>query len=214
MRWSSHSLSQIGVDEVNFSPSIAGDCVAAACLLLDRPSGKFIKDSKATTREGRIQAFEWLQRHSLYVVEVGSVNHINKFGIYRARNAAMNRAIFGLLDLAPGEWTDYTVIVDGRPIPELVTKLGKVAVDFIVDGDATVPAVAAASIIAKLHVDALFEGWALNWPGYGMNQDHGSLSKEHRRKLRLDGPSPVHRTDNYAPGWWRRILYSGRPSKR
>ena len=64
----------------------------------------------------------------------------------------------------------------------------------------------AASIVAKVYLDALFEGWDQYWPGYGLNSNHGSPSTQHYTALREKGPTPVHRTANYATEWWRRII--------
>jgi ribonuclease HII len=216
----------IGVDEVNYSPSACGDCVVCACMLMVvPPRGVPIKDSKQTTLPQRLRAFEWLQVNSLYLIEVAGVNHIGRIGIYAARNLAMYRAIHGVLALRSRElrgrhsvqqrtlWEmpPYQVVVDGNEIPELKDLWAtdpprNAELMFMVAADAKVKTVSAASIIARVYADALFEGWEAYWPGYGMNKDHGSLSELHKGKLKNDGPCTMHRTRNYAPGWWAQLL--------
>lgn len=207
----------IGCDEVNYSPSIAGDCLVAACYLKAEAPPGLLKDSKQTTERERLEAFAWLQRNSLYVIESASVNHLPELGIYKARNQAMWRAITGLIGvLGKG---DYSVIVDGleawrksffehNPFSELAT-YGldniRAEVKFIKDADEHVPAVSAASIIAKVYMDALFHGFGRYYPDYGVALDRGGLSGKHLAALRSVGPCPWHRTDGYGEDWWKRV---------
>jgi len=79
-----------------------------------------------------------------------------------------------------------------------------VPVECLIDADNKVYTVSAASIVARVYADALFEGFGKFYPGYGFEHDHGSPSKAHIEALRKAGPSPYHRT-NYAVGWWERI---------
>jgi ribonuclease HII len=194
--------SAIGVDEANFSPSIAGDCVCVACWLPLPPTIEGIKDSKQTTFKQRRKAFEQIQNIGLYCVVPASVSAISQVGVYRARNWAMGLAIKGLLELRPVEH----ILIDGKPIK--LNLPNNVSTDFIIQGDEKSYLMGAASIVAKVYTDALFEGYGNLWPGYGINVpfDHGSLSKQHKEALRELGPTPVHRTRHYAPEWWRRIL--------
>ena len=201
----------VGVDEVNFSPSLAGDCgVAAVWLppeLLSRATLP-VNDSKVLSHEGRIKAFSYLLDRAVFAFQPASVADIAKFGIYEARNIAALSALdalairlkklgFAEIDhvvcdsslghgLSDSKWKDKLVVIK---------RAGKKS--FVV---------AAASVIAKVYNDALFCGWGAFWPGYGMERDHGSLSIEHRKALAERGPSPVHRRVNYAPKWWASIL--------
>lgn len=199
----------IGIDEVNYSPSFAGDCIVVACHLLADPPPGLLKDSKVTTLKQRLTAFKWLQENSLYIVEVAGVNHLSHLGIYGARNQAIWRAINGLVNIMP-EKNNIKILIDGleswRPAIE---KQGTYSVDFelIKGGDKIIPAISAASIIAKVYVDALFEGWAKYWPEFNMMaSDHGSCGKKHLNALRKHGPTPIHRTRGYAHRWWKLII--------
>lgn len=201
---------QLALDETNFSPSLCGDTLVAACTLLRQPPRGLLRDSKVTKESERLVAFAWLQEHSRYVIEIAGVNHIQhpQLGVYRARNQAMLRAAFGLLDLLAFDgidWSECEVLIDGPRIPSVARGLGKVRTQFIVNGDALVPAISGASILAKVYTDALFYGWGQYWPGYGFEHDHGSPSQQHRRQLRIEGATPIHRMKHYAPDWWRRL---------
>lgn len=207
----------IGMDEVNFSPSIAGDTVVCACRVFGKPPRGMLKDSKQTTLKQRLRAFGWLQWNSLYVVEIASVNHVGIFGVHKARSLAMYRAVMGIVGLSRlqiRKLERYEIVVDGPPIKDLeelwrLCPADESELTFVVDGDDKVPVVSAASILAKVYVDAMFEGWESFWPGFGMNKDHGSPSKAHEEHLRTWGPSPVHRQKNYAPEWWARLTGKG-----
>lgn len=205
----------IGIDEVNYSPSIAGDTIICACRMFEDPPKELMKDSKKTNLKQRLRAFDWLQWNSLYVIEVASVNHIGLFGVHAARSLAMYRAAMGIIGLSnlladkPG--IEFVAVVDGPPIKELA-ELWKMCppdnadLGFVIDGDDYVPAISAASIAAKVYVDAMFEGWEKFWPGCGMNNDHGSPSKRHEEFLKQWGPSPIHRQRGYAPDWWTTLI--------
>ena len=203
----------LGMDEVNYSPSICGDTIVCALQFLSEPPKGLFKDSKLTHRNYRLRAFQWLQTNSLYVVEVSSVNHIGLFGVNRSRSLAMYRAAMGLIGLAnlhTRKLQKYTLQIDGPEIKDLsalweLCPADNTELQFIVDGDAKVPVISAASIIAKLYSDSLFEGWEKYWPGFGMNKDHGSPSPKHVAQLRGWGLSPIHRATSY-PEWWKQLL--------
>lgn len=201
----------IGIDEVNYSPSIAGDCIVVACHLLTNPQPGLLKDSKITSLKQRLKAFKWLQINSLYIVEIAAVNHLSHLGIYGARNQAIWRAINGLVNIMPGDPKDIRVLIDGleswRPaIEKQGRRLHSIDFELIKGGDEIIPAISAASIIAKVYADALFEGWAKYWPKFNMMaSDHGSCGKKHIKMLRKYGPTPIHRTKGYAKRWWKQI---------
>jgi len=196
-----------GVDEVNYCTSLAGDCVVAAVWLpldeKDRIEG--IDDSKKLTPEKRISLFAQITKKGLVAVVPATVNLINNIGLYHSRTWAVAMAMEMLYKIA---LTKGKVIkrflIDGKKFANH-TDIPDSKLMFIVDGDERSYLIGAASIVAKVYVDALFEGWNRNWPGYGLNHNHGSLSTEHRLALKSRGLSPVHRA-GYAKGWWEKIL--------
>lgn len=197
----------IGIDECNFSPSICGDCVVAACWLPLHPRIYGIRDSKDLSHTQRAELFAKIAEYGLFSIAPANPTTISKLGIYTARNIAAQVALIGIeqqMDLGVIEHaTDRVIISDShlkKAMPEGWIDIG------IVQAGRKSYVVAAASICAKIYVNSLFEGWEKNWPGYGMNSDHGSLSKLHREALRTLGPSPVHRRGIYAREWWKSIL--------
>jgi len=191
----------VGLDEVNYSPSLAGDCVVAACWLpLDRDVIEGVDDSKDLTSNVRLRVFTEIARIGQYCVVPASVSDIRDHGIYGARNIAAETALFGLAcRLRP---QSINVVVTDRGIPEKLHPK-----QLRIPGAGRVSYLAgAASIVAKVYMDALFVGYDKFWPGYGLGDNHGNLSDEHLQKLRAKGPTPVHRVQNYGADWWTRIL--------
>jgi ribonuclease HII len=76
----------------------------------------------------------------------------------------------------------------------------------IIHGDAKVYEISAASIVARVYIDALFEGYDHFWPGFNLRKNHGSPDKVMYKKLRRNAPAPVFRTKGYASEWWKKIM--------
>ena len=200
----------IGVDEVNFSPSLAGDCVVCAYAAKRRVPG--VTDSKQLTHMQRLQLFTGLQQSGHYAVAPATVNDINDLGIYVARNLAMVQAGGSLLrklyQLGIRDEVDHFVL-DGYFSKKWLAVFSNEWLGFdvegIIDGDQTIYELGAASIVARIFADALFEGWGKFWPGYRLEKNHGSPDPRMYEKLRESGPTPVHRT-KYGRGWWEKIM--------
>lgn len=181
-----------GVDEVGRGP-LAGPVVAAAVILDPARPVEGLRDSKKLTErrreilaeEIRCKALAW----SLGRAEVHEIDDIN---ILQASLLAMQRAVAGL-SLAP-----ELVLVDGNRCP---------ALDYpsqaVVKGDSLVPAISAASIIAKVSRDREMVELDAEYPGYGLARHKGYPSKLHLEALRTLGVTPIHR-HSYAPV--RRLL--------
>lgn len=200
----------IGVDEVNFSPSLAGDCVVCALAAVRQVPG--VTDSKQLTHQQRLRLFAALQKASHYCVVPATVNDINGIGIYVARNLAMVQAggmlLRKLQQLGERDAVERFVLDGYFSKKWLAMFSGEwlgIAVESIIDGDAKVYELGAASIVARVYADALFEGWGRFWPGYRLERNHGSPDLVMYERLRLDGPTPVHRTE-YGAGWWKKIM--------
>jgi len=201
----------IGVDEVNFSPSIAGDCVVCALFPFEKVPG--VKDSKALSKKKRLELFRAIQETSLYVVIPATVNQIIHLNITRPRNQAIIWSVKMLLELIkemgvnPGKIVKKTII-DGPFTEEFIIRMRReVMIDVVpvVKADEKHYAVSAASIVAKVYVDALFEGFGRFYPGYNIEKNHGSPDRVMYRKLKECGPSPWHRTGVYGRQWWAKI---------
>lgn len=115
-----------------------------------------------------------------------SVEEVDRFNILRATMMAMRRAVDGLA-LKP----DF-VEVDGNRLPAW-----PYAARTVVGGDAVIPAISAASILAKVAHDALFAAYEVDYPGYGFAEHMGYATEAHLAALKALGPSPVHRKSFY-----------------
>jgi len=171
-----------GVDEVGVGP-LAGPVVAAAVVLPERPRLPGLDDSKRLPRETRERLAQEIlaQAEGVGVAEVW-VEEIDRRNIYQASLLAMQQAVEAL-DPGPDH-----VLVDARRIPGI-----DAAQTPIVGGDGLDASIAAASIVAKVHRDAIMARLDGEYPGYGFARHMGYATAEHLRALRRLGASPVHR---------------------
>jgi len=176
-----------GVDEVGVGP-LAGPVVAAAVILPERVELPGLADSKQLARPVR-ERLDAAIRTQAVAVSIGEVwpAELDRLNVYRAALEAMRRAVVGLA-VEPAH-----VLVDARTIPGITA-----AQTPIVGGDATDAWIAAASIVAKVHRDAIMCRLEEEHPGYGFARHMGYATREHREALRRLGPSPVHRR-SFAP---------------
>ena len=207
----------IGVDESNFSPSLAGDCVVCA-LIRTGEEVRGVTDSKQLSAKKRLELFTELQKSSLYYVVPATPNSISKVNIYLARNIAIATAITGLLSVISVDDTfddkqfPQKVLIDGywsKRWLQVFSEATLLEVEGVVRGDETVYEISAASIVAKVYCDALFAGWEKLYPEWGIGCDHGSLSDKHLAEIRAKGPSPLHRVGAYGRNWWEKIFNYG-----
>lgn len=176
-----------GVDEAGRGPW-AGPVVAAAVVVRDGavlPAG--VTDSKALSAARR-QVLAAAIRDCCHVgVGMAEVAEIDALNIHWATMLAMERAVDGL-GLVPAE-----VLVDGNRLPRW-----RYRARAIVKGDALVPVIGAASIIAKTVRDAVMAGLDVACPGYGWARNQGYGTAEHARALAEHGVSAHHRR-SFAP---------------
>ena len=186
MVWTAPGL-MAGVDEAGRGP-LAGPVVAAAVILDELQPIKGLRDSKTlgpATRE-RLAAEVRAKALCCSVAEA-SVEEIDRLNILQATLLAMRRAVEGLR-LLPA-----CVLVDGNRLPLL-----KMPAEAIVRGDATVAAISAASIVAKVHRDALLASLHCLHPVYGFAEHKGYSTPEHLAALRAHGACVAHRR-SFAP---------------
>jgi ribonuclease HII len=175
-------LTIAGVDEVGRGP-LAGPVSACALILPPGYCAPGLDDSKRLTAAGRERWAQRLRADALAwaVADVDAAT-IDRGGIRPAVLRAMREAVAALI-LRPAR-----VLVDGLEVPPGVD--GALAV---VDGDARSLCVAGASVIAKVHRDALMRDCERRWPGYGFARNAGYASAAHCAALLALGPSPIHR---------------------
>ena len=176
-----------GVDEAGRGP-LAGPVVAAAVILDDAQRIKGLADSKALTARRRERLFDEIRARALTLcIAEASVEEIDRLNILQATLLAMRRAVEGLR-LIPGH-----VLVDGNQVPEL-----RVPALAIVKGDAKVPAISAASILAKVTRDRWCAELHAQYPQYGFAGHKGYGTAEHLAALQAHGACPQHRR-SFAP---------------
>lgn len=172
-----------GVDEAGMGP-LAGPIVAAAVILGDAAGIRGIDDSKKLDSGKRARlAGEIRERADGISIGLADIDEIDELNVYHAGILAMRRAVEGLSP-KPNH-----VLVDARRIPDI-----GIAQSAFIRGDSRSLSIAAASIIAKTHRDALMEELDRKHPGYGFSRHKGYGTPEHQAALRRLGVSRVHRT--------------------
>ncbi|WP_431256169.1 ribonuclease HII [Roseateles chitinivorans] len=176
-----------GVDEAGRGP-LAGPVVAAAVILDDQNPIKGLNDSKVLSEKKREQLFDEIRAKALcFCIAEATVEEIDRINILQATMLAMRRAVEGLR-LKPAH-----VQVDGNRLPVL-----RIPAEAIVKGDALVPAISAASILAKVHRDRFCLQMHEQHPEYGFDSHKGYGTKEHLDALRVHGATVWHR-QSFAP---------------
>ena len=176
-----------GVDEAGRGP-LAGPVMAAAVILDDLRPIRGLADSKKLTAKRREQLFDEIMAKALCCsVAEASVEEIERLNILQATMLAMQRAVIGLR-LKPGH-----VLVDGNRLPTL-----SMTSDAIVKGDSLVPAISAASILAKVTRDRWCAEVHITYPQYGFADHKGYGTAEHLAALQAHGACPLHRK-TFAP---------------
>jgi len=171
-----------GVDEAGRGP-LAGPVVAAAVILDDLNPIKGLADSKILTALRREKLFDEIRSKALCCsIAEATVEEIEELNILQATMLAMRRAVEGLR-LKP-----KLVLVDGNRLPVL-----NIRAEAIVKGDSKVPAISAASILAKVHRDRWCMAYDLEFPQYGFAKHKGYGTAEHLAALKAHGACPQHR---------------------
>jgi ribonuclease HII len=162
--------------------SLFGPVVAAAVILSpDRPvrglnDSKLLEPERRETLAARIRerAVAW----AVAAVDAATIDYIN---IYQASRMAMRLAVMRL-DPPP----DF-LLIDAVPIELALPQRP------LIKGDARCHAIAAASIVAKVHRDDGMRVWDRVFPEYGLAAHKGYSTPEHMRALERFGPTPLHR---------------------
>ena len=176
-----------GVDEVGRGP-LAGPVVAAAVILDPARPITGLADSKKLSPARRERLALDIRASALaWALGRAEVAEIDRLNIFQASLLAMRRAVEAL------PMTPDRVLVDGKHCPLLTCPCTA-----IVKGDATVPAISAASILAKVTRDAELRELHDRYPRYDFARHKGYPTAIHREALRRYGPCPEHRR-SFAP---------------
>ena len=176
-----------GVDEVGRGP-LAGPVVAAAVILDPTKPIDGLMDSKKLTESKRQVLSKVIKERALsWALGRAEVEEIDEINILQASLLAMERAVLGL-DIKP-----IKAMVDGNKLPNLDCQA-----EAIIKGDSKIPAISAASIIAKVARDSEMLELDTQYPGYGLAKHKGYPTKAHLAALSELGVTPIHRV-SYKP---------------
>ena len=176
-----------GVDEAGRGP-LAGPVFAAAVILVEPPQIKGLADSKKLTAKRRDALAEQIKLHAIaWAVASATVEEIDEINILQASLLAMRRAVMALTP------QPESIRVDGLHVPKVAMPARA-----IVRGDSSVPAISAASILAKVARDAVMLELHALYPDYGFNRHKGYGTAMHLAALQRLGATPAHRR-SFAP---------------
>lgn len=177
------TLRVAGVDEAGRGP-LAGPVVVAAVILDPAQPIDGLADSKQLSERRREQLYDLIVAraiaHSVIRVEAAEIDRVN---ILQATLLGMTQALESLAILP------QLALIDGNRLPKSLPCAARA----IVRGDASEPAISAASILAKVTRDRILIEYESRWPGYGFAQHKGYPSPAHLDALRRFGPCPEHR---------------------
>ncbi len=176
-----------GVDEAGRGP-LAGAVFAAAVILDPLRPIAGLADSKQLSARRREDLSLTIREYSqAWAIAYASVEEIDRINILQASLLAMKRAVEAL-SLSATE-----IYVDGLHVPKV-----SCPATALVEGDRRVPAISAASILAKVARDAEMRDVDAKYPLYGFARHKGYATAMHLAALREHGPCPIHRM-SFAP---------------
>ena len=171
-----------GVDEVGRG-SLVGPVYAAAVILDSSINKKLLKDSKKLNKSKREILSKYIKKNSIWAIGKASVKEIEKYNILQASFLAMERAI-KQLSRKPS-----ISLIDGNQLP--IIKNYKLK--SIVKGDEKIPAISAASIIAKVMRDKMMSKLGKKFKQYDLDRNCGYGTKQHLKAIKKFGITPHHR---------------------
>jgi ribonuclease HII len=181
-----------GIDEAGRGP-LAGPVVAAAVILRPGRGIPGLADSKVLRPELRAEiSIEIRRRAVCFGIGWADPAEIDSLNILHATFLAMRRAVLAM-NVYP-----HRLIVDGNRLPRLEGLGTALSARAIIGGDATEPAISAASILAKTARDEYMNHMDTIYPQYAFSSHKGYATREHRLRLAAHGPCPLHRR-SFAP---------------
>jgi ribonuclease HII len=195
----------IGVDEAGRGP-LAGAVFASAVLydLNNEPVFIGLNDSKKLTEKKRHALFEEIKVKALYSsIQSSSVIEIDKINILQATLLAMKRAIENVIDYVLKHLNSplhdiKKIYIDGNQAPKLCSQYNSISIETVIQGDALIPIISAASILAKVSRDREMQALSLLYPNYFFEKHKGYGTKMHLQALNEHGPCEIHRK-SFAP---------------
>jgi ribonuclease HII len=170
-----------GIDEAGRGPW-AGPVMAAAVILPRKGRPKGLADSKQLSAEAREELALAIRACAIVGVGMASPQEIDALNILQATYLAMRRAVDALSE------RPVAALIDGNSAPDLPC-----SIETIIDGDAHVACISAASIIAKVERDRMMADLCTRYPGYLFAKHKGYGTPEHQAALARLGPCAIHR---------------------
>ena len=177
-----------GVDEAGRGP-LAGPVYAAAVILPENFRCPGLNDSKQLDKATRERLEKIIKARAIWAVAYATVEEIDRLNILWASMEAMNRALRALPEPAAH------ALIDGNRLPPRMPCSGEA----IIDGDAKVRCIAAASVLAKTARDRYMTELCSRYPEYGFSRHFGYSTPEHKRAIREHGICEIHRR-SFWPG--------------
>ena len=186
-KWNEGIKLVAGVDEAGRGP-LAGPVVVAAVIFTDYKKIPVVNDSKQLSAKKRELLYEQIISAPGVIYSIQEIDEkvIDEKNILQATHFGMRQAVSSLKDAE-------FAFIDGLPVPKF-----PVPCQAIVKGDAKSASIAAASILAKTHRDAIMAKYAKKYPEYGFERHSGYGTKAHMAALKKYGPTPIHRK-TFAP---------------
>jgi ribonuclease HII len=186
-KWNEGISFVAGVDEAGRGP-LAGPVVVAAVIFTDHYKIPVVNDSKQLSAKKREVMYEKIISTPgiIYSIQEISPEIIDKKNILQATHLGMRNAV---IELKKAEFS----YIDGLPVKDFPTPCLA-----IVKGDSKSASIAAASILAKTHRDAIMAKFAKKYPEYGFENHSGYGTKAHMEALKKYGATPIHRK-SFAP---------------
>ena len=171
-----------GVDEAGRGSWI-GPVFSAAVILKKNINKNLLKDSKKISAKERKKLANYIKKNSFYSISKASIKEIDKLNILQATLLSMKRAISNL------KRKPNIILIDGSHAPKKMSYQYKT----IVRGDEKIPAISAASIIAKVARDKYITRLAKNYIPYGWHTNFGYGTKKHLDAINKFGVTIHHR---------------------
>ena len=171
-----------GVDEVGRG-SLIGPVYAAAVILKKNINKKLLKDSKTLNKNKRDILAKYIKKNSIWAIGRASQEEIEKMNILAASLLAMKRAIKSL------KKKPNLVLIDGDRFPYMQNY----NIKSIIGGDKKIPAISAASIVAKVTRDKMITKLGKKFQGYYWEQNFGYGTKKHLKAIKNLGITSHHR---------------------
>ena len=177
-----------GVDEAGRG-SAASDIYVGCVMLNPAKPINGLRDSKKLSARNREALYDEIKEKAwCWSVVSASLEDIKALNVLGATLLAMKKSVEALSRQPDRVYIDGNHVPPDLPVPATA----------IIQGDNSIPAIMAASILAKVDRDRLMVQWHDQYPEYGFDQHKGYLTRQHMRMLEKYGPCPIHRV-TYAP---------------